>query len=152
MIEALWREIQSFYRHKICSVNYLIRTGQVNCRAIHKNSGAVALVERRTGYLFADCAPKLKAGLVTDFIIRELRPIRGSVQTLTLDNGSEFADHQTSSKTLSLTSYFGDAFRSSQRDSNKNTNGLLRQYFPKGTDLLRQGVYKGNQAGRGQTE
>jgi len=102
-----------------------------------KNSGAVTLVERRTGYLLADCVPKLKAGLVTDVIIRGLRPIRGAVQTLTLDNGSEFADHQTFSETLSLTSYFCDPYRSSQRGSNENTNGLLRQYFPKGTDFAK---------------
>jgi len=101
----------------------------------HKNSGAVTLVERRTGYLLADRAPKLKAGLVTDVIIRELRPIRGAVKTLTLDNGSEFADHNTFSKTLSLASYFCDPYRSCQRGSNENTNGLLRQYFPKGTDF-----------------
>ena len=103
----------------------------------HKNSGAVTLVERRSGYLLADRVPKLKAGLVTEVIIRELRPIRGAVQTLTLDNGSEFADHQTFSKALSLTSYFCDPYRSSQRGSNENTNGLLRQYFPKVTDFAK---------------
>jgi len=103
----------------------------------HKNSGAVTLVERRSGYLLADCVPKLKANLVTEVIIRELRPIRGAVQTLTLDNGSEFSDHQTFSKALSLTSYFCDPYRSSQRGSNENTNGLLRQYFPKGTDFAK---------------
>ena len=103
----------------------------------HKNSGAVTLVERRSGYLLAGCVPKLKAHLVTDVIIRELRPIRGAVQTLTLDNGSEFSDHQTFSKALSLTSYFCDPYRSSQRGSNENTNGLLRQYFPKGTDFAK---------------
>jgi len=103
----------------------------------HKNSGAVTLVERRSGYLLADRVSKLKAGLVTEVIIRELRPIRGAVQTLTLDNGSEFADHQTFSKALSLTSYFCDPYRSSQRGSNENTNGLLRQYFPKGTDFAK---------------
>jgi IS30 family transposase len=42
--------------------------------------------------------------MVTDVIIRELRPIRDAVQMLALDNGSEFADHQTISKTLSLAS------------------------------------------------
>jgi len=103
----------------------------------HKNSGAVTLVERRSGYLLADCVPKLKADLVTGVIIRELKPIRGAVQTLTLDNGSEFADHQTFSKALSLDSYFCDPYRSSQRGSNENTNGLLRQYFPKGTDFAK---------------
>ncbi|WP_175469686.1 IS30 family transposase, partial [Marinobacter sp. AC-23] len=84
-------------------------------------------------------------------IIRELRPIRGAVQTLTLDNGSEFADHPTFSKALSLTSYFCDPYRSSQRGTNENTNGLLRQYFPKGTDFakvsrkaIRQAVNKLN--------
>jgi len=95
------------------------------------------LVEKRTDYLLADRVPKLKAGLITDVIIRELRPIRRAVQTLTLDNGSEFVDHKAFSKRLSLASYFCDPYRSCQRGSNENTNGLLRQYFPKGTDFAK---------------
>jgi IS30 family transposase len=81
--------------------------------------------------------PKLKANLVAEVIIRELRPLRGAVQTLTLDNGSEFADHQTFSKALSLTSNLCDPYRPSQRGTNENTNGLLRQYFPKGIDFAK---------------
>jgi IS30 family transposase len=99
--------------------------------------------------------PKLKAHLVTDVIIRESRPIRGAVQTMKLDNSSEFLDHQTFGKALSLTSCFCDTYRPSQRDSNKNTNSLLRQYFPKGTDFakvsrkaIRQAVNKLNSRSR----
>jgi IS30 family transposase len=79
------------------------------------------LVERRTGYLLADCIPRLKTGFVIDVIIRELRLIRGAVQTLTLDNGSEFSDHQTFSKTLSLASYFCAPYRPSRAQKKMRT-------------------------------
>jgi hypothetical protein len=101
------------------------------------DKGYSSQITRRTSYLLADRAPKLKAGLVTDVIIRELRPVRGAVQTLTLDNGSRFANHNTFSKTLSPASYFCDPYQSCQRGSNENTNGLLRQYFPKGTNFAK---------------
>jgi IS30 family transposase len=54
-----------------------------------------------------------------------------------LDNGSEFADHNTFSKTLALASHFCDPYRFCQRGSNENTSGLLRQYFPKGTNFAK---------------
>ena len=64
-----------------------------------------------------------------------LTPIRGAVHTLTLDNGSEFADHQRMAAALSMATYFCDPYCSGQRGTNENTNGLLRQYHPKGTDF-----------------
>ena len=55
--------------------------------------------------------------------------------TLTLDNGKENARFQTIEKKTGLTVYFADAYSSWQRGLNENTNGLLRQYFPKGSSF-----------------
>ena len=101
----------------------------------HKQSGMVTLVERRSGYLLAEVLPQLKAEPTGEAIIRQFRRIRGAVKTLTFDNGFEFADHQRVGQALSAATYFCDPYRSSQRGTNENTNGLLRQYFPKGTDF-----------------
>lgn len=101
----------------------------------HKQSGIATLVERRSGYLLAGLLPKIKSVLTADAIIRLLRPVRGAVKTLTLDNGSEFADHQRMTEALSMATYFCDPYCSGQRGTNENTNGLIRQYFPKGTDF-----------------
>ncbi|MDO6671336.1 IS30 family transposase [Cobetia amphilecti] len=55
----------------------------------HKQSGLVALVERRSGYLLAERLPRISAELTQAAMIRLLKPRRGAVQTITLDNGSE---------------------------------------------------------------
>jgi len=49
--------------------------------------------------------------------------------------GSEFAEHRQVAKAVSAKTYFCDPYRSCQRGTNENTNGLIRQYFPKGTDF-----------------
>ena len=56
-------------------------------------------------------------------------------KTLTYDRGSEMAQHQQLSENTGMKVYFCDPYSPWQRGSNENTNGLLRQYFPKGTDL-----------------
>ena len=56
-------------------------------------------------------------------------------RNMTFDNGKEFAEHVTLTKHLGLEIYFAEPYASWQRGTNENTNGLLRQYFPHGTDL-----------------
>jgi len=60
---------------------------------------------------------------------------KGTFQTATTDRGKEFGCHQTIHKKLGLTLYFADPYSSWQRGSNENSNGLLREFYPKKTDL-----------------
>ena len=69
--------------------------------------------------------------LVSNAIIEGLQPLAGRVITLTYDNGKEFAAHIQIDQALNSTGYFARPFASSERDSNENFNGLLRQYVPK---------------------
>ena len=101
----------------------------------HKESGLVTLVERRSGYLLAARLPTITATRTAQAMTRLLAPRRGAVHTITLDNGSEFAEHRKVAKAVSAKTYFCDPYRSCQRGTNENTNGLIRQYFPKGTDF-----------------
>jgi IS30 family transposase len=57
------------------------------------------------------------------------------VHTITSDNGKEFANHKTIAKTLECDFYFAHVYSSCERGTNENTNGLVRQYFPKNRDF-----------------
>ena len=71
-----------------------------------------------------------------DALIREVRRLPGQlIATLTWDRGHELQQHQRFSVATNVQVYFCDPQSPWQRGSNENTNGLLRQYFPKGTDL-----------------
>ncbi|MBB3185625.1 IS30 family transposase [Halomonas fontilapidosi] len=106
----------------------------------HKQSGLVTLVARRSGFLLAARLPRISAELTQAAMIRLLKPRRGAVQSITLDNGSEFAYHEAVAKAVTAATYFCDPYCSGQRGTavsmtNKNTNDLIRQYFPKVTDF-----------------
>lgn len=55
--------------------------------------------------------------------------------TITCDNGGEFSEHQAIAEALEAEMYFAPPYASHERGLNENTNGLLRQFIPKGTDL-----------------
>lgn len=75
------------------------------------------------------------AAAVAEATIEMLRPFKGLVNSITSDNGKEFAEHKRIARELETEFYFADPYASYQRGANENANGLLRQYVPKGTDL-----------------
>ncbi|WP_166372315.1 IS30 family transposase, partial [Psychromonas sp. SA13A] len=72
---------------------------------------------------------------VTAATIALLQPYKGAIFTITADNGKEFAYHEVMTEYLNCGVYFADPYCSWQRGLNENTNGLLRQYWPKSTDF-----------------
>ena len=60
---------------------------------------------------------------------------KSNVATITYDNGVEFSSWRTTEKTLDVDIYFADPYKSSQRGRNENFNGLIRDFYPKGTDF-----------------
>jgi transposase, IS30 family len=80
--------------------------------------------------------PNRTAEILNEFTIRAFRVIGvDKVETMTFDNGKEFSGHEELAKTLSVSCYFANPYCSWERGLNEHTNGLLRQFFPKGTDF-----------------
>jgi IS30 family transposase len=102
----------------------------------NRRGGAVTLVERKSGYLLLGKVPNLRAATVRQAAARryETTPLELR-KTLTLDNGKEFAEHEQLEVEAALKIYFAKPYSAWQRGTNENTNGLVRQFFPKGTDL-----------------
>ena len=72
-----------------------------------------------------------------DSIIKLLTPIKEHVHTMTADNGKEFAKHMDFGQTLEASVYFANPYHAWERGLNENTNGLVRQYFPKNCDFTK---------------
>ena len=96
----------------------------------------VSLVDRRSGYLIAFLLPKMNAELLTSLALKHLRRIpKKKRKTITFDNGTEFSDWERLEKKSGMTIYFAYPYHAWERRTNENTNGLLRQYFPKSLDF-----------------
>jgi len=100
------------------------------------HSGAmVTIVERVSKFTVSAQIDDKSAATVTAATIALLEPYRDAVLTITADNGKEFAYHEEVTEALDAQVYFADPYSSWQRGLNENTNGLLRQYWPKKTDF-----------------
>jgi IS30 family transposase len=89
-------------------------------------------VDRKSGYLLADKLDLVTAEIVQKVTVKRFRSIPQSKRhTITYDNGSEFADHELIERFAKATVYFAYPYHSWERGTNENTNGLLRQFFPK---------------------
>jgi len=100
------------------------------------NSQIATLVERHTRYVMLVRVPSKDTKTVINALIKHAHKLpRELYKSLTWDRGSELADHQRFSLATDIEVYFCDPQHPWQRGSNENTNGLLRQYFPKGMDL-----------------
>jgi transposase, IS30 family len=96
----------------------------------------VTLVDRRSGYLIAYLLQKHNAELLTKLAVQRLKRLpKDKRKTLTLDNGTEFSDWERLEKHTGMTIYFAYPYHSWERGTNENTNGLIRQYFPKSMDF-----------------
>lgn len=94
------------------------------------------LVERHTRYVMLVKVGNKDTESVVSALIKQARQLPTELyQSLTWDRGKEMADHQRFTLATNIDVYFCDPQSPWQRGSNENTNGLLRQYFPKGTDL-----------------
>jgi IS30 family transposase len=100
------------------------------------NSQIAALVERHTRYVMLAKVSGKDTETVINALIKQARSLPKELyKSLTWDRGTEMADHQRLTLATDIKVYFRDPSSPSQRGSNENTNRLLRQYFPKGTDL-----------------
>jgi len=110
------------------------RLGDWEGDTVHGVGGnLVTLVDRKSGYLSAYPVKRRTRRQVTLAINLQLKG--HVVHTLTLDNGKEFAGHERIALKSGCDVYFADPYSSCQRGTNENTNGLLRQYFPKRSDF-----------------
>jgi len=93
-------------------------------------------VERKSRYLIATRIPDRRAQSVAACKIAQFSALpKHWRRTLTLDNGKEFAAFKQVEQATGLRVFFADPYSAWQRGANENTNGLLRRYFPKGTDF-----------------
>jgi IS30 family transposase len=100
----------------------------------HKGA-LVTIVDRYSRLVLIKRVETKHADGVTTATISLLKPYRDKVFTITADNGKEFAGHETMSKELDAQVYFAHPYSSWERGLNENTNGLIRQYFPKGSSF-----------------
>ena len=95
----------------------------------------IVAVERKSKLTLIDRAPRKKADLVAQAVIRMLKPYMDRVRTITVDNGKEFSFHQKVANALKTKVYFAHPYSAWERGLNENTIGLIRQYFPKNISL-----------------
>lgn len=100
------------------------------------NSYIATLVERHTRYVMLAKVKNKDTESVVSALIKQSKKLPDELyKSLTWDRGKELADHQRFTLETDIAVYFCDPRSPWQRGSNENTHGLLRQYFPKGTDL-----------------
>ena len=103
-----------------------------------RRSALVTLVERKSGYTRIGRADDLTARSTTRVTRRRMQDLPASWRrSITFDNGKEFMNHHQIARQLGVVVYFALPYRSWQRGTSENTNGLLRQFFPKRTDFTR---------------
>ncbi|MCX6034136.1 MAG: IS30 family transposase, partial [Chloroflexi bacterium] len=101
-----------------------------------RHGALVSLVERKSRFTLLQPVDQCQAELVSQATISLLKPFAEKVHTITGDNGKEFAYHAQIAEALEAAFYFAHPYSAWERGTNENTNGLVRQYFPKNTNFL----------------
>lgn len=118
-----------------------------------KNSYIATLVERHSRYVMLAKVTNRDTSSIVSALIKQSRKLPSELyKSLTWDRGKELADHKRFKLATNADVYFCDPHSPWQRGSNENTNRLLRQYFPKGTDLSVHSQAKLNAVARGLNE
>lgn len=121
-------------RPEIVSTNQEFGHFEIDLIIGAEGKGAIlTVVERKTKFLFMEKLKGKNAKELAKSMVSTLLPYKNSVKTITSDNGTEFAEHQYISQKLNCDFYFAHPYSSWERGLNENTNGLVRQYIPKGT-------------------
>lgn len=94
----------------------------------------LTLVDRATGYVAIKKMSSRTKEQASEALMRAIIAI-GQVKTITLDNGTEFHDYDSVERAFGVQTFFATPYRSWERGTNENTNGLIRQYLPKGMCL-----------------
>src|SRR5271167_798315 len=101
-----------------------------------RHRGAIlSHVERKSKYTKLVSLPDKTANAVVQASAGVLGPLAHRIETITYDNGKEFAAHVEIAASLQANCYFAKPYHAWERGLNEHTNGLVRQYFPKGSDL-----------------
>ena len=98
-------------------------------------SALLTMVERKTLYTVIRRLTGKQSALLAKAAVEGMAALKAKILTITLDNGLEFAGHEVIAQGLGADIYFAHPYASWERGINENTNGLIRQYFPKGTDF-----------------
>lgn len=119
-------------------VNRRIRIGDWEVDSVIgklNKSSLVTLVERVSRYTVIIRVNSKEADVVAQAIVDRAKELNLPLKTITGDNGTEFAEHKQIAEKLGIDFYFTHPYSSWEKGTNENTNGLIRQYFPKGTDF-----------------
>ena len=108
--------------------------GDTVVSAGHKG-GLLTLVERKSQLTKISKLRRSTARATQRATVRRLKRIHNFVHTITFDNGKEFAAHQDIAHALKAKIFFATPYHAWERGLNENTNGLIRDFFPKGTDF-----------------
>lgn len=100
-----------------------------------RKGALLTMVDRKSLFVVIGRLEGKNAPALADELIASFSVLKPPLTTITFDNGLEFADHERISSELGVDIYFAHPYSSWERGANENTNGLIRQYFPKGMDL-----------------
>jgi len=119
-------------------VDEKLRIGDLEIDTIigKNHKGAILTInDRISGFLWMDKLNGKNAEDLALKTIKLLRPLKNEIHTITADNGKEFAEHKMIRDQLKIDFFFARPYHSWERGANENTNGLVRQYFPKGSSF-----------------
>ena len=119
-------------------VDEKVRFGDLEIDTVigRNHKGALLTInDRVTGLVWIRRLSGKEAGPLTKAAVDALMPVKDLIHTITADNGKEFSFHEKIAEKLNILIYFAKPYHSWERGANENTNGLIRQYFPKGTDF-----------------